>query len=139
MRKPDIADGVPRIDSRLASGALITLVEIAAAPDLEPHSTGFHIEIGDDGQPRLTALEWGGGPPPPALGEVPQASDEQALKAWSQLGQVPKRAIVVLYLDEETTVGQAEPVLEVLARREVQTVLWGFAGAVSAPPAGGSR
>ncbi|MBC8327444.1 MAG: hypothetical protein ISR76_11020 [Planctomycetes bacterium] len=129
LRKPDIPDGVPRIDSRLGSGALITLVEIAAAPELEPHPTGFYLEITADGQPRLTALEWGGGPPPPSLGRAPDASDEEALEAWSALSRVPRRSIVVLYLDEETTLGQAEPVLEVLALRDVQTVLWGFSGA----------
>ncbi len=128
LREPDVADGVPRIEHFLPSGARIDLVQIAAVPELVPHETGFHLEIGADGQPRLTALQWGGGPPPPSLAESPAAGDEEAMAAWKALQAVPKRAVVALYLDEAVKLGEAESIFELLAQREVATVIWGFSG-----------
>lgn len=126
VRRPVIPDGVPRLEHFLPSGARLDLVTIAAVPELEPHPTGFHLDLDADGQPALTALEWGGGPPPPQLGEVPEAGEEDHLRAWKALGEVPEGAVVALWLDERIQLGQAEAVFELLARRGVGTVVFGF-------------
>lgn len=142
-RVSPIPDGVPRLDYRLPDGALVTLVEIAAVPELAPPEPAFLLRIDADSQPLLAAVSWGGGPPPPALPDPPAIAPEDSAAAWSALARVPRGALAVLYLDGAISLGQAEPVLAVLVRRGVETVLWGFAGEAGAPengpeaPAGG--
>ncbi|RMH05018.1 MAG: hypothetical protein D6702_01550 [Planctomycetota bacterium] len=126
--RPPLPDGVPRIEYELPSGARIVLAEIAAAPALPVDRPGFHLRLGADEEPRLAAVDWGEGPPPPVLAAPPAAGEEDFRAGWLALGRVEAGRAAVLWLDEGITLGQAEPVFEVLVRRGVQVLLWGFAG-----------